>query len=124
MFSSELFNSLRNVDRFIGVYSIDTFPHVNDGKMVINLDTSNLSGSHWVALDISKYYITYFDSFAHPIPIVILNKILIYNLKLYISRLPLQSYLETNCGEHCINFLKCNYPSPIANSTYFKCYIK
>jgi len=93
--------------------------------MVINLDTGNLPGSRWVALDISKAYTTYFDLFAHPIPIVILNKMLIYNRKLYISSRPLQSYLETNCGEHCINFLKCNYHHlllilPILNVTLNK----
>jgi len=119
MFSFELQKTLASVDNFIGVFSIDTIPNVGSGKMVINIDSSNLPGTHWVALHITKQYIIYFDSLAHPILPIILNKLIIHNKSLYVSCKALQTYLQSDCGKHCLNFIKYEYPSPFFNFDYY-----
>ena len=53
-------------DSFIGVFSSDTLPsYAQTGYYVVNLDTSQQPGSHWIAIKISKSKCKneYFDSY-------------------------------------------------------------
>ena len=56
-------NYCRNEPRFNGVFSRDSLPKIKDGANVINLDEYSDIGTHWVALYVQNYNVTYFDSF-------------------------------------------------------------
>ena len=64
--SSFLNSTLRNISNFLGVFpqdyieniQITTFPF----SFVVNIDKSNQSGSHWIAINISNNQIYIFDS--------------------------------------------------------------
>ena len=54
----------QNEHRFNGVYSSDNLSNkIKDGAYVINLDEHSDIGTHWIALYVKNYDITYFDSF-------------------------------------------------------------
>ena len=55
-------------DHFVGVFSINTLPRYSKtGCYVINLEPNYKSGSHWVAIKISKskHNNLYFDSYGN-----------------------------------------------------------
>ena len=53
----------QNEPRFNGVYSRDNLPKIKDGAYVINFYEYSDIGTHWVALYVQNYNVTYFDSF-------------------------------------------------------------
>ena len=69
-------------DSFIGVFSSDTLPsYAQTGYYVVNLDTSQQPGSHWIAIKISKSKCKneYFDSYGLGPPTVHFIKFMKYN---------------------------------------------
>lgn len=65
MNTGELESCLSNYSTFDGVYALDELKHFKPRKhtsIVINLDPSNLPGSHWVAIHFGKTAY-YFDSY-------------------------------------------------------------
>ena len=57
-------NLLKNFKHFEGVYSKDQIPLIENNKsLIFNLQNSNESGSHWVALSRKNNNIFIFDSF-------------------------------------------------------------
>ena len=104
---------------FIGVYPRDCLPKtLSDCRrqsppltLIVNTDTSNLSGRHWVAIYVDEYYHgEYFDSLAQPIPL---------HLSLWLSRFstgwtyvlqpfidpPIQSIYTQTCGAFTYYFV-------------------
>jgi hypothetical protein len=51
---------LRN--KFIGVFSADTYAYINEGFYIVNTDTSDLKGSHWVVYYVQNGITEFFDS--------------------------------------------------------------
>ena len=93
-------------DHFIGVFSADTLPsYAQTGYYIVNLDTSNKPGSHWVALKISKSKCKneYFDSYGLPPPTLHFKKFMRYNYTFNSKRL--QHSLSTTCGQWCIYYV-------------------
>ena len=83
-------------DSFIGVFSSDTLPsYAQTGYYVVNLDTSQQPGSHWIAIKISKSKCKneYFDSYGLGPPTVRFKRFMKYNyittLKDYSTPFPL-----------------------------------
>jgi hypothetical protein len=73
-----------------------TFP----SSYVVNLDTSDESGSHWVAFYFLRNNLTlYFDSYGNPPPLIINNKNVKRNVNAY------QSLEADTCAHHCIVFI-------------------
>ena len=106
MYSYEIENILKHNKRFRGVYSLNNIPLISNGDLVINLDTSNNNGSHWVAMKITDYELFYFDSLKLPMNILLTNYISHLNkTHLYINRDTFQKHLEVNCGEFVVLFL-------------------
>jgi hypothetical protein len=81
-------------DKFVGVFARNTMPKLEKGQyLIFNLDTSDKSGSHWVALTTDLVY----DSYGQ-------------NLKHIVQTTPTdpdaeQTNSELNCGARCIAFL-------------------
>lgn len=80
---------------------IDTFP----ASLVVNMDNSNLPGSHWVAMFLpNENTCYYFDSFGFEpsnknITNFLKNFIVVKNEKIF------QSFLTENCGYYVIFFI-------------------
>ena len=70
---------------------------------IVNLDTSNGPGTHWVAYYKNKNFKEYFDSFGNlqpPIEIIAyLKEPIVYNYK------QKQKFNTVNCGHLCLKFL-------------------
>lgn len=72
---------------------------------IVNLDSSDMPGTHWVAYAKKYKYCEYFNSFGDlkpPLELVqyLKNNNIYYNYKQY------QSFNTSNCGHLCIKFLR------------------
>ena len=68
-------------DFFIGVFSSDTLPsYAQTGYYVVNLDTSQQPGSHWIEIKISKSKCKneYFDSYGLGPPTLHCSEVQLY----------------------------------------------
>jgi hypothetical protein len=75
-------------------------------SMIINFDTSNKSGSHWVALHLSKKFkrAYYFDPFGLP-PLPSVEKF-VGKIPLEYNKFQIQDINDVICGELSIAFIK------------------
>jgi len=99
---------LLKIPHFIGVYCRDKLPSRPKRKetCIINLDTSDGTGTHWVAYKKIGNNVEYYDSFGNLPPPLELQKYFIgcrvkYNYERY------QNFDTTNCGQLCLKFLSC-----------------
>jgi len=93
---------------FNGVYPVDKLPKVikSPTSIIVNTDTSNLQGQHWIALSYEKGKEVYaFCPLGLYYPRCLTEKLhksgckVIYNRKMY------QMPWESTCGWHCLAFL-------------------
>lgn len=64
--SIQLYNISKSLlgDKFLGVYASDEIPKLNNGEYaILNLDKSNMAGSHWVAICKFNNKLFFYDSF-------------------------------------------------------------
>ena len=96
----------QNESKFNGVYSRDNLPDkIKDGAHIINLDGYSDIGTHWVALYVYNYNITYFDSFGlEHIPKEI-KKFIDGFLFIKINIFRIQAYYSIMCGYFCVGFI-------------------
>lgn len=113
MYSDEIEQELANCDSFCGVYMSDTIPssinQVSGGGMIINLDSSSQSGSHWIAFWINSESQSgeYFDSFGAPPPPDIQTRLcLLAPSSIIYSKACLQHESSSSCGLYCIFFIR------------------
>ena len=86
---------------FNGVYSRNNLPKFKKGAYVINLDHSENTGTHWVAVFVKKDEVIYFDSFGFEhVPEEIKKSIGNKSIKSNIFRT--QDYNSVMCGYFCI----------------------
>ena len=93
-------------DHFVGVFSINTLPRYSKtGCYVINLEPNYKSGSHWVAIKISKskHMNLYFDSYSIAPTYIGIVKFL-KNSYVYNSK-QVQHPLSMMCGQWCLYFI-------------------
>jgi hypothetical protein len=61
---------------FMGVFSKDQLPVLRDNTCaIVNLETSDLPGSHWVSCGVKNKQGWYFDSFGLDVPPLIIQKL-------------------------------------------------
>jgi len=96
------------IPHFIGVFSRDRLPSLTKFKesAIVNLDTENGEGTHWVAYKKIGKKVNYFDSFGNLSPPLELQRYfngctVEYNYSRH------QKYNTSNCGQMCLKFLKC-----------------
>jgi len=94
---------------FLGVYPSDRVrPQALKTRpqcMIVNLDPSNLPGSHWITVCLFETragvkVLEYFDSYGSRPPQFQTPR----GWTLRYSRVPLQSALSTTCGHYCVYF--------------------
>ena len=117
MYSSEV-NSLgkRHVNGFLGVFPLDKIPkHIGKApkSFIVNTDTHNLPGQHWLAVSYERGGIVrasdplgfyYPPLLMHTLHKSSPNARILYNFKMY------QKPWERNCGQHCLRFLYSRSP--------------
>jgi hypothetical protein len=77
-------------------------------SLIVNTDTSNLKGKHWIAISYEEGGIIHaFDPLGFYYPPLLVSKLhsmpyqhIIYNRKM------IQNPFESTCGPHCLAFLK------------------
>ena len=95
-------------ESFKGVYPVDKIPEMNEGNVcIINVDTSNLPGSHWIGCGVHNNRLYVYDSFGRSQD----------KLKNMYSSLkkeykitependPEQSIQENNCGQRSLSWI-------------------
>ena len=112
MYDHELYSlGKKYVRGFIGVFALDRIPkHVGKPpkSFIVNTDTHQLPGRHWIAVSYERGGIVYaFDPLGVYYPHTLVHALhrgapsrrVIYNYTMY------QRPWERNCGQRCINFL-------------------
>ena len=99
------------IPNFIGVFPLDKLPkHLGrpPKSFILNTDTSNLNGTHWLAVSYEKGGIIHaFDPFGICYPPLLTSYLhRIPNVKVIYNRIMFQYPNERNCGIHCLTFLK------------------
>jgi hypothetical protein len=100
---SQIYKILKNKNIECKIVSKDKIPKNAMGNYIINLDNSNLSGSHWVAAIFKKNEVLYFDSYGIIYPNEL--KLASGSRKIYYNKKDLQSMNSSACGYYCIAFL-------------------
>lgn len=94
--------------RFSGVYSADTLPHKRHAfsKYIVNLDSRNKKGSHWISVFFKNDIAYYFDSYGYPPSVKSILDFLNRNSrKIYFNRVCYQDDFTTTCGYFSLYFL-------------------
>lgn len=73
-------------------------------QYLINLDSSDGPGTHWVSVIISNKYLIYYDSFALKPPQELQQIKSAYMLKLFYNNVVHQKISNSDCGELVIKF--------------------
>ena len=112
-FINKILDKNRN---FYGAMAQDCLSKIKYTKIpfsiVVNTDTSNKPGHHWIAIYITKYKIEIFDSLGfnpnnwliYPTHIIQFVQKYLYGRYLTISK-PIQSPYSNLCGLYCIYFI-------------------
>jgi hypothetical protein len=94
---------MRFKHNFIGVFCNDNIPNTrfSDYSFIVNTDTCNLYGTHWIAIKVFGIYLFYFD----PMGWIPFRSI----LKQFSSKTIYVNYSLVQrgptCGEHCVYYL-------------------
>lgn len=94
-----------------GCFAADKIPSDHNGKypqhMVVNMDTSNSYGSHWVAIYVcSPDEVEYYDSLGDwPPPSAYIQRFLAHFAHCKYNKWQWQSERSSACGKHAIYFL-------------------
>jgi len=98
------------IPHFVGVFPLNKLPQVMcaPSNFIVNTDTHNLPGEHWLAVSYQKGGIVYvFDPFGFYYPPIL--KIYVNKLKraepVIYNRIRYQGLLEQTCGLYCIAWL-------------------
>jgi len=93
---------------FLGVFPIDLIPKIQKypSALIVNLDASNLPGSHWVALYFNKNNeCEYFDSYGRKPELFILKYISKNSKKFVYNNKCVQDLWTISCGQMCLYYL-------------------
>ena len=103
----EKFKGVKPCDIFLKDIEQNHYSLVEGDSIIINLSSSNNTGSHFISLYIpSKIQAEYFDSFALPSFDSNINKAMqAANLKVTEFKTPIQDFSSQFCGLYCIAFL-------------------
>lgn len=106
---------MRKRKDFVGVFAKDQLMsalqkcrHTKSSTLIVNTDTINLPGVHWLALYLlpNDRVVKYFDPYAWIPDSAICRQLLQsgYN-NIYHYPFASQNLMQSNCGEHCVYFL-------------------
>lgn len=95
---------------FMGVFPLDKLPkhlHEPPARFIINTDTHNLPGKHWIAVSYENKGIVYaFDPLGLMYPLKLVNYLTRYGSTTRFNRVMYQNPTKKTCGQHCLQWLK------------------
>ena len=106
------------VDGFVGAFPCDRIPVMNSKlkkySVIVNLDTSQNAGSHWIALLIKNKTVYYYDPLGQKNNNDYITSFMSnFTVQLYNDQ-QVQSKLSEYCGLYCLAFIiyssSCRYP--------------
>ena len=98
-------------DSFLGVYSVNGLPSIHPTRkgpvtLIVNTDTTNLPGQHWIAIYIDKDNTgEVFDSFGRLPPSYVQRWMNLRTRYWSHSKECVQSLFSTQCGAFCLYYL-------------------
>lgn len=97
----------KHIPFFRGVFMRDQIPDKPKEKecAIINLDSNDGNGTHWVAYKKNGNAVHYFDSFGNLKPPMDLVRYFGVKNKIFYNHKIFQKYNTYNCGHLCIEFL-------------------
>ncbi len=108
-YSEELYNKLKFLDCFYGVFSCDRLPRIEQlpASMIMNTDPHDKPGEHWVALHIdSNKFGVYFDSYGFRPLKYEFAEYLDDNCDWWVfNHTMIQGYNTITCGQYCTLFI-------------------
>lgn len=93
--------------KFVGTFASDQLPTLSKFKpyCIANLDKSNESGSHWIAIVRDNADVLVYDSFGRKSKTIIPSVLRHYKVVKDTESDAEQDTKETNCGQRCISAL-------------------
>ena len=92
---------------FYGVYPLDKIPFLPvPGAIVVNTQTSNLGGEHWLAVYNKPDAVYAFDPLGYYYTTILVSKLQAMSKKIVYNRIQYQELFTTTCGQHCLLWLK------------------
>ena len=95
---------------WLGVFPLDKIPYIPVSRaLVVNTQTSNLEGEHWLAVYHKPEHILVFDPFGFYYPSLLVSQISSLSKPIIYNRTQYQKLLSTNCGPLCLLWLRKQY---------------
>lgn len=96
-------------DEFLGVFASDTLPKsaspMKYTSLIVNTDTSNLPGTHWVGIITRDDEAYYFDPFGYSPPLMINSWLNKHFSNWTHNERQVQPITSNACGYFCLHFL-------------------
>jgi len=91
---------------FLGVFSLDQIPILRPGGFIVNTQTHELPGEHWIAVYITQSEIYVYDPFGFYYPSLLVKKLTEMNRRIVYNRSRDQDPFSNSCGQHCLLWLE------------------
>lgn len=113
MYNDELIEAAKqlNIENFIGVFALNRLPpslthYAKPLSFIVNTDTANLSGEHWIAVHFSNLdVIQAFDPLGVFYPVLLSNYLAKRGRRVIFNRVTYQDPTRRTCGQHCLRWL-------------------
>lgn len=114
MYSNELIKAAKalKIENFVGVFPLNRLPaslahYPKPFSFIVNTDTANLPGQHWIAVSYSKCGIVRaFDPLGVFYPTLLSNYLAKRAKRVIFNRITYQDPTRRTCGQHCLRWLK------------------
>ena len=97
----------KNIPHFKGVFPLDKIPNhlIPPANFIINTDTHNLPGTHWIAISYQRRGIVHvFDPLGLYYPYLLANSLQKYGRTRF-NKIMYQDPRTATCGQHCLDWL-------------------
>lgn len=98
--------------RYLGTFALNEVPHFSSRKasmrhFIINTQTSNLPGQHWIGVTVYRNIAYVYDSFGLPPPALLVTQLRQRGVNnIYYNRQQIQPYNTTICGHLTLQHLR------------------
>ena len=92
---------------WLGVFPLDKIPFISENRaLIVNTQSSNLGGEHWIAVYNKPEHVLAFDPFGFYYPPLLVSHLSSLSKPIVYNKIRYQEWLSTTCGQHCLLWLK------------------